>query len=146
MNTRQRQIDEYPAYLAGLHEFPIDRGEHRHGEHPACRALEIRHLVDGDRRSGRAFGAGRERILVLRATAADEQRRGEEDGRGAKADQKPDLVQMAMTPHWESALRNSAGASLGLRYISTATIPTTGRCGVDETDAGKPSTTQSATQ
>src|SRR5437773_1137159 len=115
MNTRQRQIDEYPAYLAGLHEFPIDRGEHRHGEHPACRALEIRHLVDGDRRSGRAFGAGRERILVLRATAADEQRRGEEDGRGAKADQKPDLVQMAMTPHWESALRNSAGASLGLR-------------------------------
>src|SRR5438270_231135 len=81
----------------------------------ARRTLEVRHLVDGDWCVQRAFGAGGERILVLRAPAADEQRRGEEEGIGAKTGQGPDFVQMAMTPHWESDLRNSAGASLGLR-------------------------------
>ena len=115
MDTRQRQIDEDPADLAGLHEFAIDGGKHCHREHAARRALEVRHLVDGDRCARRALGAGRERIVVLRAPAADDQRRGEEHGTRGNAGQGPDLVQMAMTPHWESALRNSAGASLGLR-------------------------------
>src|SRR5437667_11490850 len=115
MEARQRKIDEHPPNLAGLHVFTLEDGKHRHREQAAGRALEVSHLIDGDRGAARALGAGRERILVLRAPGGDERRRGEGDATKVRARQGPDLVQMAMTPHWESALRNSAGASLGLR-------------------------------
>src|SRR2546422_3756114 len=115
MDTRQRKIDEHPPHLAGLHVFTLEDRKHRHREQAACRALEVSHLIDGDRGTARALGAGCKRILVLRAPGGDEQRRGEESEAKVSAGQGPDLVQMAMTPHWESALRNSAGASLGLR-------------------------------
>jgi hypothetical protein len=119
MQTRERQIDEDPPNFSGRYVLALEYGQHGDRKHPTRGTLEIGHFVNGHRRRRRAFGPSRERIFslpVLRASDdREEQRGGETDASNQNPGQGPDLVQMAMTPHWESDLRNSAGTSPGLR-------------------------------
>src|SRR5437016_3848666 len=58
----------------------------------------------------------------------------------------PDRVQRTIVPHRLSALRNSMGVSLSVRYTSTPMIPTVGMSRLVELVAGNPSRTKSGLQ
>src|SRR5678816_3380939 len=61
VDVRDGEIDEYVAHLAGRNVFALEHRQCLQGVTAAVRALEIRHLVDGDWRVATPHhpGAGR---------------------------------------------------------------------------------------
>ena len=66
MDHRERIVDEYPAHLAGRDVLAVELGKGVEREAPAVRALEVRHLVDRDRRRRGTAGTRGERWRSLR--------------------------------------------------------------------------------
>ena len=116
VDAREGEINEYPPHFARSNELAVDGRHDRDRKHPAGGALKVRHFVDGDGRRGRPLRPGGQGVYRLCEPPPPPQPPREQEAReNDGAVQGPDFVQMAMTPHWESALRNSAGASLALR-------------------------------